>query len=95
MKHGSDNIFKNLQKENIIYGKVITSSKDETKIYGKEYLNRGNVLIFNEGNFYCLLEIFLKNFLVGNTSIIVSNGYMYGSTTRAQKTVPCRQNTTA
>ena len=59
------NIFKNLQKENIIYG--------------KEYLNRGNVLIFNEGNFYCLLEIFLKNFLVGNTSIIVSNGYMYGS----------------
>lgn len=73
------NIFKNLQKENIIYGKVITSNKDETKIYGKEYLNRGNVLIFNEGNFYCLLEIFLKNFLVGNTSIIVSNGYMYGS----------------
>ena len=73
------NIFKNIQKEKIIYGEIITSKDDKTKVYGKEYLNRGNVLIFNEGNFYCLLEIFLKDFLVGNTSIIVSNGYMNGT----------------
>ena len=73
------NIFKNIQKEKIIYGEIITSRRDKTKIYGREYLNRGNVLIFNEGNFYCLLEIFLKNFLVGNTSIIVSTGYMHGT----------------
>lgn len=72
------NIFKNINQEHIIYGKVIESKKDNTKIYGLEYLDKGNVLIFNKGNFYVVLELILRNFLVGNTSIIISKAYMYG-----------------
>lgn len=72
------NIFNNITKEDIIYGKVIESKKDKTKMYGREYLDLGNVLIFNKGNFYVVLELILRNFLVGNTSIVISKAYMYG-----------------
>lgn len=72
------NIFNNITKEDIIYGKVIESKKDQTKMYGREYLDLGNVLIFNKGNFYVVLELILRNFLVGNTSIVISKAYMYG-----------------
>lgn len=72
------NIFTGISKEEIYYGKVIESKKDTNKVYGLEYLDCGNVFIFNKGNFYVVLELLLRNFIVGNTSIVISNGYMYG-----------------
>lgn len=73
-----ERIFKNITNETIYYGNVKTLKKDNNKYYGKQYFDRGNILIFNEGNPYIILEIFLKNFLAGNTSIIVTTGYSYG-----------------
>ena len=50
------NIFTGVSKEEIYYGKVIESKKDGSKVYGREYLDRGNVFIFNKGHFYVVLE---------------------------------------
>ena len=73
------NIFTGVSKEEIYYGKVIESKKDGSKVYGREYLDRGNVFIFNKGHFYVVLESLLRNFIVGNTAIVISSGYMYGA----------------
>ncbi|CCY89222.1 gamma-glutamyl phosphate reductase [Mycoplasma sp. CAG:956] len=73
-----ERIFKNINNEKIYYGNVTTLKKDNNKYYGKQYFDKGNVLIFNTGNPYIILEIFLKNFLAGNTSIIVTTNYAYG-----------------
>lgn len=73
-----ERIFRNITNEKIYYGNVITLRKDNNKYYGKQYFDKGNVLIFNVGNPYIILEIFLKNFLAGNTSIIITAGYSYG-----------------
>lgn len=76
-----NNIFKNLEKETIIYGNVTLSEKDEEKkiIYGKQIMDYGNVLIINDGNPYVIIEMALRNILAGNTIIFANKGYMYGT----------------
>lgn len=76
-----NNIFKNLEKETIIYGNVILSEKDEDKriIYGKQIMDYGNVLVINDGNPYVIIEMALRNILAGNTIIFANKGYMYGT----------------
>lgn len=76
-----DNIFKLLEKENIFYGDVILSEKDNEKklIYGKQIFDIGNVIIINDGNTYLILELVLRNLMLGNTSIVCNSGYMYGT----------------
>ena len=75
-----ENIFNNIEKEDIIYGKVIKEEYDDTKkiMYGKEIFDIGNVVIINDGNPYVILEMILRNILVLNTVIFVNDGYMYG-----------------
>ena len=74
-------IFDKIEKEEIRYGMVTTSLKDEDKkiIYGKEILDIGNVVVINDGNSYVILEMILRNILVLNTTILVNNGYMYAT----------------
>ena len=60
-----NNIFKNLEKETIIYGKQI--------------MDYGNVLVINDGNPYVIIEMALRNILAGNTIIFANKGYMYGT----------------
>ena len=76
-----DNIFSNLGKENIYYGDVTLLQKDDDKkiIYGKQIMDYGNVVIITEGNPYLSLEMILRNIMVGNTIILVNNGFMYGT----------------
>lgn len=76
-----NNIFKNLEKETIIYGAVTLSKKDEEKkiIYGKQIMDYGNVLVINDGNPYVIIEMSLKNIMAGNTTIFANQGYMYGT----------------
>lgn len=76
-----ENIFKNIQKENIMYGSTITSKYDETQklLYGKEYLDAGIVIICSDGNPYIMLEMILRNVLAGNVAIFVNSGYCYGT----------------
>lgn len=76
-----NNIFKNLEKETIIYGNVTISEKDEEKkiICGKQIMDYGNVLVINDGNPYVIIEMALRNLLAGNTIIFANKGYMYGT----------------
>lgn len=76
-----DNIFNLIEKENIYYADVTLLQKDEDKkiFYGKEIFDLGNVIIINDGSTYTILELILRNLLVGNTSIICNSGYMYGT----------------
>ena len=73
-----ENIFVNVLNEENIYGTVTLSKMSEELIYGKEILDKGNVIVINDGNTYVVLEMILRNLLVGNTTIITNNGYMYG-----------------
>ena len=72
-------IFCNLEKENIFYGDVTFSQENEEKkiIYKKEIMDIGNVLVISEGNFYIILEMIIRNIKAGNTVVFVSNGFMY------------------
>ena len=76
-----NNIFANLEKENIIYGDVILSQKDDVKkiIYGKEILDYGNVVVINDGNSYVIIEMAIRNIMAGNTVIFANNGFMFGT----------------
>lgn len=76
-----NNIFANVLKEPFTYGDVTLSIKDDEKkiIYGKEIFDVGNVIVINDGNFYVILELLLRNLLAGNTTIFVNSGYMFGS----------------
>ncbi|MBQ2873333.1 MAG: hypothetical protein IJE89_04985 [Bacilli bacterium] len=76
-----DNIFENIKKEDLIYGSVTLSQKDNDKnlIYGKQIMDSGIVIVINDGNPYAIIEIILRNILAGNTTIITNNGYMYGT----------------
>ena len=76
-----ERIFSNVKKEENIYGDVILSQKDEDKkiIYGKEIFDVGNVVVINDGNVYVIIEMILRNILVGNTVIFSNNGFMYGT----------------
>lgn len=72
-----DNIFTN-NGEDVLYGQVNASIKDENIIYGQEVFDSGNVVVINDGNTYVMLEMIIKNLLVCNTLILVNDGYMYG-----------------
>ncbi len=76
-----NNIFENLKNENIIYGNVTLSQKDDDKklIYGKQIMDCGNVVVINDGNPYVIIEMTIRNILAGNTTIFSNNGYMFGS----------------
>lgn len=76
-----NNIFSNLEKENILYGNVTLSQKDDDKklIYGKQIMDSGNVVVINDGNPYVIIEMTIRNILAGNTTIFSNNGYMFGS----------------
>lgn len=76
-----DRIFSNLEKENIFYGDVIVFQKDDEKklIYGSEIMDKGVVVVINDGNPYVLLEMTIRNLMVGNRMIYTTNGYMYGT----------------
>ena len=76
-----NNIFANVLKEPFTYGDITVSFKDDGKkiIYGKEIFDVGNVIVINDGNFYVILELLLRNLLAGNTTIFVNSGYMFGS----------------
>lgn len=75
------NIFTNIEKDNILYGDVILSQKDENKkiIYGKQVMDRGNVLVITDGNPYIMIELAIRNIMAGNTTIFLNSGYMYGT----------------
>lgn len=76
-----DNIFDNAKNEQLRYGDVTLSIKDEEKkiIYGKEIKDIGTVLVISDGNPYALIEIIIKNIMAGNAIIIANDGYMYGT----------------
>lgn len=75
-----DNIFSNVLKDNIYFGDVTLSMKDDNKkiIYGMQIMDYGNVLVINDGNPYVIVEMILRNIMAGNTLIFSNNGYMYG-----------------
>lgn len=76
-----NNIFDNIEKENIFYGDVTLSQKDDEKqiIYGSQIMDYGNVVVINDGNPYVLIEMAIRNIKAGNTMIISNDGYMYGT----------------
>lgn len=76
-----NNIFSIIEKENLVYGNVIISQKDEDKkiIYGIQIMDYGNVIVINDGNPYVIIEMILRNILAGNTTIFINDGYMFGT----------------
>ena len=76
-----ENIFSNIEKENIYYGDVTLSEKDDDKkiIYGKQIMDYGNVVVINDGNPYITIEMTIRNIIAGNTVILSNAGYMYGT----------------
>ena len=74
-----ENIFSRVKKENLVYGTVTLSQKDESKIYGKQIMDCGNVIVVTDGNPYVVLEMAIRNIKAGNTTILFSNGFMYGT----------------
>lgn len=76
-----NNIFSNIEKENIFYGDVILSQKDNDKkiIYGTQIMDKGNVVVINDGNSYIIIEMILRNIIAGNTTIFSNTGFMFGT----------------
>ena len=74
-----NNIFTNIEKENMFYGDVTLSKKDDDKVYGKELLDVGTVVVITDGNPYTLIEMSIRNIMAGNTTIFVNDGYMLGT----------------
>ena len=76
-----DNIFSNLEKEDIIYGDVTLSQKNEAKklIYGIQVMDCGNVIVINDGNPYTIIEMTIRNIMAGNVTIFSNDGFMYGT----------------
>ncbi len=76
-----NNIFNNIEKENIVYGDVTNVQRDTNNkiIYGTQIMDRGNVIVINDGNSYVIIEMLLRNILAGNTVIFANNGYMFGT----------------
>lgn len=73
-------IFNNVNEEFLIYEEVINSERnlDKKLVYGKYLSKKGTVLLINDGNFYILLEMVLKNLIARNSLIINTCGYMFG-----------------
>lgn len=76
-----NNIFSNLEKENMLYGDVTLSQKDEDKkiIYGTQIMDYGNVVVINDGNPYTVIEMAVRNIMAGNTTIFSNDGFMFGT----------------
>ncbi len=74
-------IFSNLEKENVFYGDVTLSQKDEEKkiIYGTQVMDYGNVIVITDGNPYTIIEMVIRNIMAGNTTIFSNNGFMFGT----------------
>lgn len=75
------NSFSNLKKENIFYGDVTLSQKDEEKkiVYGTQIMDYGNVVVITDGNPYTIIEMVVRNIMAGNTTIFSNNGFMFGT----------------
>ena len=75
------NIFSNLEKENLFYGDVTLSQKDEKKyiVYGTQIMDIGNVVVITDGNPYTIIEMIIRNIMAGNTTIFSNNGFMFGT----------------
>ena len=75
------NIFSNLEKENLFYGDVTLSQKDEEKkiLYGTQIMDIGNVVVITDGNPYTIIEMIIRNIMAGNTTIFSNNGFMFGT----------------
>ena len=75
------NIFSNLEKENIFYGDVTLSQKDEEKkiVYGTQIMDYGNVVVITDGNPYTIIEMVVRNIMAGNKTIFSNNGFMFGT----------------
>ena len=75
------NIFSNLEKENIFYGDVTLSQKDEEKkiVYGTQIMDYGNVVVITDGNPYTIIEMVIRNIMAGNTTIFSNNSFMFGT----------------
>lgn len=76
-----ENIFSNLENENIFYGDVTLSQKDDVKriVYGREIMDIGNVVVIDKGNPYTIIEMAIRNIMAGNTTIFSNNGFMFGT----------------
>lgn len=76
-----DNIFTDLKEENIFYGDVILSQKDENKniIYGTQIMDYGNVIVITDGNPYITIEMAIRNIMACNTTIFANEGFMFGT----------------
>ena len=76
-----NNIFSNLEKENVFYGDVTLSQKDEEKkiVYGTQVMDCGNVVVITDGNPYTIIEMVIRNIMAGNTTIFSNNGFMFGA----------------
>lgn len=76
-----NNIFSNLEKENLLYGDVTLSQKDEEKkiVYGTQIMDYGNVVVVTDGNPYTIIEMVIRNIMAGNTTIFSNNGFMFGT----------------
>ncbi len=76
-----NNIFSNLEKENVFYGDVTLSQKDEEKkiVYGTQVMECGNVVVITDGNPYTIIEMVIRNIMAGNTTIFSNNGFMFGT----------------
>lgn len=76
-----DRIFSNLEKENIFYGDVTLSQRDEEKniVYGTQIMDYGNVVVINDGNPYTIIEMAIRNIMAGNTTIFSNDGFMFGT----------------
>lgn len=75
-----DNIFSNIE-DNILYGDITLSQKDDELIYGRQIMDQGNIVVITDGNPYVLIEMILRNIMAGNTTICCNNGYMFGTNT--------------
>lgn len=76
-----NNIFSNLENQNILYGDVTLSQKDEEKkiIYGTQIMDYGNVVVITDGNPYTIIEMVIRNIMAGNTTIFSNNSFMFGT----------------
>lgn len=76
-----NNIFSNLEKENVYYGDVTLSQKDQEKkiVYGTQIMDYGNVVVITDGNPYTIIEMVIRNIMAGNTTIFSNNGFMFGT----------------
>src|SRR5574344_729918 len=65
-----NNIFSNLEKEDLLYGDVTLSQKDEEKkiVYGTQIMDYGNVVVITDGNPYTIIEMVIRNIMASNTT---------------------------